>query len=332
MPLGDHLDDLRRRLILAGLGLLPIVVLAFVFGTWLIDTMFQPLYAAQKARGYPPGAQATGPLESFGTYLRVAFAVAIVLGLPWLLYQAWKFVAPGLYAAERRFVYVLAPLSVLLTILSVLFLYFVMLPVVLAFFLGFGKALGELDPGEASPPAGIAYPSVPVLDGDPPSPELGSMWANTRLQQLRIAVPARTAVVDESSESAALAAPAVRVLGVPLGETAGLSQQYRMTEYVRLMFQLAMALSVGFQTPVVVLLLGWAGLIVPEEMGRYRRYAVLAAVVVGAVLTPADPVSMVVLAAPLYLLYEFGLLLCRVLPAERVAGARREGDVDDEGA
>ena len=340
MPLGDHIEDLRRRLIVALVGLAPILLLALVFGRQIINLMLVPLREALRSRGLPPVVQVTGPMETFGAYLRVSIAVAVVVGLPWLLYQAWKFAAPGLYAAERRFVYVLAPMSVALTLASVAFLYFVMMPIVLTFFLGFGQTLGGPNPGTAEPPPGMVFPEIPTLPGDPPEPRPGQAWINARLQELRIALPAgglpEVEGVEPRGEGAdtdeADGPPKVRILGSPLALTAGLSQQFRVSEYVKLMFQLTLAMAIAFQTPVVVLLLCWTGLIDPHRMGKHRKYAVMAAAVLGAVLTPADPLSMIALAVPLYALYELGLLIARVLPADRLAGTAGEGNVDDEGS
>lgn len=333
MPLGDHIEDLRRRLIIALLGLAPILLLSLIFGRQIIDLMLIPLRGALTARGLPPVVQVTGPMETFGAYLRVSIAVAVLVGLPWLLYQGWKFAAPGLYAAERRFVYVLAPMSVGLTLLSIAFLYFVMMPIVLTFFIGFGQTLGGRDPGTAEPPPGMVFPEIPSLPGDPPDPQPGQVWVNTRLQELRIAVPRLPRIEVANPEgivSDDARPPEVRILGSPLGLTAGLSQQFRVSEYIKLMFQLTLALAIAFQTPVVVLLLCWTGLIDPKAMGKHRKYAILMAAVLGAVLTPADPLSMIALAVPLYALYELGLLIARVLPAERLAGTAGEGNVDDE--
>lgn len=331
MPLGDHIDDLRRRLILALTGLLPILVTALVFGRAIIDLLLLPLRQALQSRGLPPVVQVTGPMETFGAYLRVSIAVAVLIGLPWLLYQGWRFAAPGLYAAERRFVYVLAPMSVGLTLASIAFLYFVMMPIVLTFFIGFGQALGGSNPGQAHPPTGMMFPMVPSLHGDPPDPQPGQMWVNTRSQELRVAIAqGRLPDLEATEPEPASASPRVRVLGVPLALTAGLSQQFRVSEYIKLLFQLTLAMAIAFQTPVVVLLLSWTGLIDPKAMGKHRKYAVLVAAVLGALLTPADPISMLALALPLYVLYELGLLIARVLPAERLARTAGEGDVDDE--
>ena len=334
MPLGDHIEDLRRRLIVGLLGLAPILILSLVFGREIIEIMLVPLREALKARGLPPVVQVTGPMETFGAYLRVSIAVAVVVGLPWLLYQAWRFAAPGLYAAERRFVYVLAPMSVGLTLSAIAFLYFVMMPIVLAFFIGFGQALGGPNPGRAEPPPAMVFPEIPSLPGDPPNPQPGQMWINTKLQELRIAVGSLPAVEVADPEEVIQEdkrPPKVRILGSPLALTAGLSQQFRVAEYIKLMFQLTLAMAIAFQTPVVVLLLCWTGIIDPRQMGKHRKYAILVASVLGAVLTPADPLSMFALAVPLYFLYELGLLLARVLPAEKLAGNAGEGNVDDEG-
>lgn len=334
MPLGDHIEDLRRRLIIALFGLAPILILSLVFGRHIIDLMLVPLREALKARGLPPVVQVTGPMETFGAYLRVSIAVAILIGLPWLIYQGWKFAAPGLYAAERRFAYVLAPMSVGLTLASIAFLYFLMMPLVLTFFIGFGQALGGPNPGIATPPPGMVFPVIPALQGDPPSPQPGQIWINTRLQEMRIAVGELPAVdvadprqvIQDSAHP-----PRVRTLGVPLALTAGLSQQFRVAEYIKLLFQLTLAMAIAFQTPVVVLLLCWTGIIDPRDMGKHRKYAVLASAVLGALLTPADPLSMFALAIPLYTLYELGLFIARVLPADKLARTAGEGNVDDEG-
>jgi len=333
MPLGDHIEDLRGRLIVALLGLAPILIVSLIFGRQIIELMLVPLRHALQARGLPPVVQVTGPMETFGAYLRVSIAVAVVVGLPWLLYQAWKFAAPGLYASERRFVYVLAPMSVLLTLVSVAFLYFVMMPIVLTFFIGFGQALGGPNPGVAQPSAAMVFPEIPSLHGDPPSPQPGQVWINTRLQELRIAVATLPQVEVADPEEVIQddgPPPRVRVLGSPLALTAGLSQQFRVSEYIKLMFQLTLAMAVAFQTPVAVLLLCWSGLIDPRKMGKHRKYALLVAVLLGAFLTPADPLSMIALAVPLYTLYELGLFIARVLPAERLVGPAGEGNVDDE--
>lgn len=305
MSLGEHIEDLRRRLILAVGGLIPIVVLALAFGQELLELLIAPVQRALTEASLNPTLQATGPIETFATYFKIALIAAILGGSPWLLYQLWRFVAPGLYAQEKRFVYLLLPMSTALTAAGVFFLYAVILPVVLGFFISFGSGLGERSAVTGEPPIGTVFGSVPVLVADPPAPEIGHEWINTSLSQRRVCV-------GYEGESPV-------VLGSDLTRAAGIAQQYRVSEYTGLFLSLALAFAVGFQTPVVVLLLGWSGLIERETIVRYRKQIVMGCVVASAFLTPADPVSMVLLAGPLYLLFELGALLLILLPAERVA-------------
>lgn len=310
MTLGEHLEDLRRRIILAALGLVPIFALATLVGRQLLGTLISPVQRALREQGLPAGLQATSPTETFFAYFKIATIVTIIVGSPWVLYQAWLFISPGLYRAERRFVHLLLPMSGLLSILGVLFLYFVLLPVVLVFFINFGSTIGQSASPTIEPPPGLVFPNVPVLAGDPPSPELGQTWINTILMQQRVCI--RTNPVE--------------IRGTDLTKGFGIAQQYRVSEYIKMVLSLALAFAVGFQTPVAVLLLGWAGLVERPMLVKYRKQAIMICALSAALLTPADPLSMVLLAVPLYLLFELGGLLIVLLPARKVAGE----SVEDE--
>lgn len=303
MSLGDHLEELRKRVIIAFLGIVPILITAAVFGRQILALLIDPLQDQLRAADQPAGLLATGPFETFSTYIQISLVVTVLVGSPWILYQLWKFISPGLYAHERRFVHILVPLSSILTITSALFLYYVILPVVLAFFIGFGTQLGKSSTPVAPVPAGVVLPEFPVLRGDPAEIVPGQMWINTDLMQLRTAVPTRNG--------------GVAAVGSELVAGAGITQQYRVSEYVKTVLMMGLAFGTGFQTPVVVLLLGWAGIVTREFLAKYRRYAVAVAAVAGALLTPADPLSMVLMAVPLYLLFELGMLLLIVFPPGR---------------
>jgi sec-independent protein translocase protein TatC len=316
MTLGEHLEELRRRIILALLGVVPIFVTALAFGRPILAFLIEPLRDELRAASQPSGLLATGPFETFAVYLQISFIATILLGSPWLLYQLWMFVAPGLYSRERRFVHILVPLSTILTVVSAAFLYLVVLRVILAFFIGFGTQLGQSHTPVVELPPGVVLPQVPVLRGDPPDPQPGQLWINTDTMQLRTAVPTADGVIAR--------------VGSELVAGAGITQQYRVSEYVKTVLNLALAFGVGFQTPVVVLLLGWAGIVGRDWLRRYRRQAVAVSVVAGAVLTPADPLSMILLAVPLYLLFELGMLLLIVFPPGR--DRREPPDAGDEDA
>lgn len=310
MSFGDHLEELRRRLIFAILGIIPIFIISFSFGRPIVDILIEPAREQLRAGGQASALLATAPFETFGAVVYIAVILTVLIGSPWILYQLWLFVSPGLYASERKFFYRLGPLSTLLTIASIAFLYWVILPVILAFFIGFGSRIGAQPVPTFPLPDGVALGSIPILQSDPPHDTLqvGSAWLNQHLNQLRVCV----ALGSDGTP---------KIFGTEMTLGAGIVQQYKISEYVRTLLNMGLAFGIGFQTPVVVLLLGWAGIVTRQTLGRYRRHAVLVCSIAGAVLTPADPLSMILLAIPLYVLFELGMLLLRVWPAstERVS-------------
>ncbi len=312
MPLGDHLEELRRRLIIALVGLLPIIAVALVFGQQLLMFILQPAYDALLAHGDARQMILTGPLEGFSAYMKVSVIAAITLGSPWVLYQLWKFVAPGLYTHERRVIYFLLPLSFLLTLSGVVFMYMVVMPLLMRFFLDFNAGLGGDQIVTAMLPEGVTPAQVPVLAGDPPAAQLaaGSLWVNSNENLLRICVS-----VDEHGTP--------KILSMALKAGVGAASEFRVAEYIKLLLSMTLALAAAFQAPVVVLLLGWVGILDTSVLTRYRRHALFVCSVVAAVLGPGDPASMLLLLIPLYLLYELGGLLLRVFPAARIVGPRK---------
>ena len=105
-----------------------------------------------------------------------------------ILYQLWLFVAPGLYEHERHFAQLLMPMSVLLSAIALAFLYYIMLPAMLAFLILFGMTWGQPQDKTAPTPPGLVLPTVPFLDADPIAPPSGSTWYNTELRQFRMNV------------------------------------------------------------------------------------------------------------------------------------------------
>ena len=326
MPFGDHLEELRKRMIWSILGILPLFVVSVGVSQRLLEFVIAPVIAALDDAGLNAELIQTSPIETFMTALKLAVVVTILVGSPWILFQAWLFVAPGLYENERRFVYILLPLSAALTTSAVVFLYKVLLPVVLAFFIAFGTSVSGPVAKTAPAPEGFRALPIPILEVDPVEPEPGTIFYNRDLKELRLIVPVETEDEDE---------PGYEILATPMTRSSGIKQQYRVAEYTKMFLSLAMAFSLGFQTPVVVLLLGWVGIIEPRELLKYRRHVLLTCLIAGALLTPADPLSMLLLAVPLYVLFEFGVVLHTLLPAERVSqGFSRKGkeplDAGDE--
>jgi Sec-independent protein secretion pathway component TatC len=311
MSFGEHLDELRRRLGLAILGVLPILVVALVFGQRVMLFLMRPLEDTLAANGQNVRMQVTGLLEQFNAYFYLSFILTVLIGAPWILYQLWLFIAPGLYAGERRFAYILAPLSIVLTVLSAMFTYYVMLPTILDFFVKWNAALPVHGIVTAPLPQGVVLPTMPVLAADPDHPMPGAFWINSAINELRTCV----AVAADGTAT---------VRGTPIASSSLINQEYKVSQYIDLLFNFALAFAAGFQMPVVVLVLGWVGIVTPQLLAKYRKHAIMVCAVLGAALTPGDPLSMVLLTVPLVVLFELGLLLLKLLPASRVAGDRNE--------
>ena len=303
MSLGDHLEELRRRVLWGLLLPVPIAIAAFTWAEQIRAVICAPALHALRAHDLPAQLQVLSPVETLGADLKIALVAAITLGAPWLMLQLWKFIEPGLYAHERRFVRLLAPLSLALTAAGLLLLYFVFLPVMLDVLVTFGTSVPQrIAASTAAPAPGTV--TLPMLAETPATLVQGQAWL-TPDHRLAVAVP-----VEGGLE----------VLSVPLAADAMLAQQFRLSEYLDFTLDFALATSLAFQTPLVVLLLGWIGMVTPEGLARFRRYALFLAAVVGAVVTPSgDPFSMMLLAVPVYGLFELGILLLRIAPPSAVA-------------
>jgi len=315
MTLGQHLDELRKRLVWALAGLVPLVALAFSFGEQLLQYVLAPARKAL-ADSDQPDMVAISPLETFSAYMRVSFITALVVGSPWIFYQIWRFVAPGLHKHEKRFVYFLVPLSGLLTASGVIFLFKVVLPLILTFLITFSTGVGKVPILTAPTPESITLPSLPILDFDPTAPKPGEVWVNKKLHKIRICI-----AESEGKPN---------ILSIDLYREGGIRQQYRVGEVLSLVLTLITAFAGAFQAPLIVLLLGWAGVVNRPMLAKYRRHALLGSAVIAAAVMPGDPASMVAMAVPLYVLYELGGILLLLFPASRVAGKRQTTEQEDD--
>ncbi|MGP1345376.1 MAG: twin-arginine translocase subunit TatC [Phycisphaerales bacterium] len=303
MTFGDHLDELRKRVILALIVPIPILIACLIFGGPLLSFIVQPLVNALESAGATPTLIATSPLETFAAYMKVGFIVTLLLAFPWILYQLWLFVAPGLYAQERRFVYFFIPLSAILTALASTFLYYILLPVSLVFLIGFGQSIIQRDSPTAAITDTIAPLTIPLLPGTPEAPPPGFMWFDTETQSLSIAI----------DDNTIMRRPFARGSGV-------VNQDYRIGEYVSLFFSLALAFTIAFQLPIVLLILSWVDIVRAQSLARARRYVIFACAIGGAVFTPQDPLSMLLLAGAMYILFEFALILMRFATPDAIRG------------
>ena len=320
MSLGDHLDELRRRLLLAIALPLPLSILFFAISDILVRVMLRPLWSVLAYHGLPLEVQVLSPPETLMTKLKLSLIAAFVVSVPWVIYQFWKFVAPGLYQQEQRFARLLMPGSAVLTVLGVALLYFVMLPLMLHVLVvvGSGMSLPSMPPNRSEAELrALAHletsEQIPLRSRAPDDPVAGDVWV--RVPEMRLEVAVTEDPDDETS--------AVRIIEVRPQRDAKIDQTFRLSFVMNFVLFLMLAMVVAFQMPLVILLLGWLGLVPISVLQRNRRYAAGICAVLAAVLTPADVFSMLMMLFPLYGLYELGILLLRFAPADRV----REGTV-----
>ena len=314
MSFGDHLEELRTRLVLSLVIPLPLAIILLFFADTIRSILIQPALVALEANGLPAHLQALGPAEVLTTNLKLSIVGALVLSAPWLLWQAWKFIEPGLYNHERRFVHFLIPGSAILTAAGLSLLYWVMLPLMLRVLISFGvpapAPLSNLDlsndtNGEAID-SGFSQ-RIPITNTPPDGLKPGTLWIDADSRSLMIVMP-----VAGSEDQFEIGSVAVNREGT-------ISQEFRLAEYISFVLILMLAIAIAFQMPLVIVLLGWMGMADRRFLEKNRRYALFACAIMGAILTPADIVSMLLLFIPLYILYELGILLLRIAPAERVA-------------
>lgn len=228
MPLMAHLLELRSRLlrVLAAITLVFLPLMPFA-------NRIYALVALPLIDRMPQGTTmiATQVAAPFLVPFKFTLVVALFIMMPYILHQAWRFIAPGLYRSERRLALPLLVMSAALFYGGALFAYFVVFPLVFAFFI-------------AIAPEGVAVMT-----------DIGS--------------------------------------------------------YLSFVLTIFFAFGLAFQVPVATVLLVWSGATTPEGLSAKRPYVIVGAFVVGMLLTPPDVISQTLLAIPVWLLFELGLVLSR---------------------
>jgi sec-independent protein translocase protein TatC len=175
-----------------------------------------------------------------------------------------------------------------------------MLPIILWFFINFIQQYPQPasttpdapNTATADPPPG----KITILERDPANPADGDAWIKMPEGELRIHFNAQTLSVALSAGAASM-----------------VTFNPRLSDYISFVTMVAIGIVVAFQKPVVMFVLGWTGLVDPRWLSKYRRHCIVACFAMGMLLTPSDVVSMVVLAMPLWGLFELGLLLMRIV-------------------
>ena len=236
-PLVAHLLELRSR-IMRGLAGLFIVLLALLpFANKLYAWLAVPLLDKLPKGGQLIATQVASP---FFAPMKLAFFAALMITMPWLLYQAWAFVAPGLYRREKKLALPLLGSALALFYTGCAFAYFLVLPTVFSF-------LTKVTP-------------------------------------------------------------------------AGVAMMTDISAYLDFVLVLFLAFGLSFELPVALVILALLGWVTPAQLREGRGYAVVGIFVIAAVMTPPDVVSQLMLAIPMCLLYEAGILAASmVTPRDRAA-------------
>ena len=304
MTIGEHLEELRKRLILGllGFGVILIVFMVPAIGERALMILCKPLIDGLRAHQLPTQLHVIGLTEGFMTYLQISIVGGIVFAGPWLIYQLWLFVAAGLYPHERKTVTKYIPLSMTLLMTGVLFVYFVVLPITVKFFLDFNANLplpADVVSPTIVPDARLPF-KVPVLKGDPADPTPGSMWYNQLEDRLKIKLPP----LDDKHASE------IRIMQFSTQNL--LASTITLDDYIGFVLTFMLVFGVAFQLPLVQLALVRIGIVEIEFLKKQRKIVWFIMAIVAAVMAPGDVVtSMLALLVPMVVLYEFGIWLAQ---------------------
>jgi sec-independent protein translocase protein TatC len=300
MTVGEHLEELRRRLILALAGFGLVMILCLVFGQRVMTAFCAPLFETMLSRNLNPQLYYTELAQPFVVFIEISLISAAALSAPWIVWQFWQFVAAGLYPHERKLVTRYAPLSLALLIGGMLFVYFLVLPWSIQFFLDFGS--GVPMPSQlvrshhtvAVPTTGpSALPRMMIIKGDPVDPPEGAYWYNTDEGRLKMFIHGDYRVLFFGSAN--LLAPHIT-----------------LPDYIDLVLGMLITFGLSFQLPLVVMALGKSGIVEFDTLKTFRRYVYFGIAVLAAVITPGDVITAtVLLMVPLIGLYELGVWLAR---------------------
>ena len=225
-PFLGHLEELRKRLIACAIAIGAGFIISYIFAEQLFQILIAPLKAVM-----PEGDRLifTALPEMFFTYLKVAFISGVMLVAPYIFYQLWQFIAPGLYKNEKKYVIPFVIASTILFVGGALFGYFVVFPFGFKFFISFSNEYVK------------ALPSV--------------------------------------------------------------------KQYFGFAVKLLFAFGFVFELPVVIFFLTKMGVVTPAVLRKNRKYSILLSFVIAAILTPPDVITQCMMAGPLIILYEVGILV-----------------------
>ncbi|MEO1292831.1 MAG: twin-arginine translocase subunit TatC [Pseudomonadota bacterium] len=335
-PLIEHLAELRDRLIRAVVALIVCIIVCFVFARELYEILSAPLCDELIERGEECELIFTALHEKFFTDLKLSMYGGFFLAFPLIANQLWRFVAPGLYSDEQQAFLPFIIATPVLFFMGASLVYFFVMPMAFGFFLDYGSSKEP----PAQPPMVVEQAiSSALSSAQPGETEVDRVLRAASEARLAIEgetnaqmrVVAEQAVQEMAASDATLSDIVVQVLQAGtairsgLGETLAAAEQARtfflgkVNEYLSLVMTFIFAFGLSFQLPVLLTLLGRAGIATSEGLASGRKYAVVGIAAAAAIMTPPDPFSQLGLGIPIYLLYELSILLVRAVEKKRAA-------------
>ena len=221
MTIWEHLGELRKRIVRAGVTLLAGAVLCWTFKERLLDWIAKPFEAAWHIRypNTPVELQTLNPIDAFVNYMQLALTGGVVLAAPVIFYQLWAFISPGLYAKEKRYIIPFVLFSSTLFGLGIAFCYYAFFPSFWAFSLSLHGQVGD-------PTGGLMLMSRNTMEG-----------------------------------------------------------------YLDFATRMLLAFGFIFELPLFISFLALAGIVTPMQLVRFSRWAIIAAFIIGAFITPGPEMS-----------------------------------------
>src|SRR3954467_10869443 len=186
MSIGDHLEELRWRMIFGLIGFILAAAVCLFFGKRVMSAFCAPMTRTLLERNINPQMIYNEVGEPFMVFIQISLITAAAFSAPWVLYRMRMVIATGLYPHERKWVTKYIPLSISLLIAGMLFVYFLVLPWTVEFFVDFGNSipLPTIEQKIIEQPGPLEH--MPVLMGDPANPTEGDIWFNKWEQKIKI--------------------------------------------------------------------------------------------------------------------------------------------------
>lgn len=321
MSFGEHLDELRSRLLKAIYGLLVGFIVCLIFGGEIFAFLAQPLLTAMAWAGLEPQLAVMSLQESFITYIKVCLYAGLFVSCPWVFYQLWVFIAAGLYPRERKYVHRIIPFSAILFLLGGAFFIFIVAPISCSFFIRFASHYPMPKVRES-----FVYKWLDKSFGSDKKDEKDAKEENGEKTDLIWMSEKYRSLVDlmlekkdiSKEEHTQLISDLPKLEEEDEEDKSFVKNWFQLQKYVSLIMVLGLAFGAAFQMPLVVFFLGRMQFVQLATFKANRKFVIFALVIVAALMTPPDVISQVALVVPMYLLYELGILLVWIWPAKRV--------------